>query len=394
MNFKIFYRSVSIVLLLLILGCVEPFEFKGETSGDALVVEATITNELKNQEILLSSSYALNAEGPAPESNAAVLVIDDLGNSYTFSEVSPGKYESEEVFQAEAGREYQLKIDTEDGHSYESDMQELSRGSAIDSLYAQRKMYEGKDGIVLQVNNLNPPDASRFYRFEYEETYKIVSPFTSIKDLEYINNEFVQVRKTREEEVCYNTIPSKDLVLASTVGLTDNDLEHFVVRFIEKGNPMIGHRYSILVRQFSISEEAYSYYYNQDKLAGSSNVFSQNQPGFVEGNIHSIEDASAKVLGFFSVSSVVSKRIFFNYEDFFTPEETRPEFAGECVPQNPLITPASNREAFVDALRNGRIKFLVQTNPIFSSAPYRVVRAECVDCNVFGTNVAPDFWEE
>ena len=58
------------LLLLLIIGiytnsCVEPFDIKTITFESALVVEATISNEIKYHEISLSRTFDLEGKGPS-----------------------------------------------------------------------------------------------------------------------------------------------------------------------------------------------------------------------------------------------------------------------------------------------------------------------------------------
>ena len=52
----------------------------------------------------------------------------------------------------------------------------------------------------------------------------------------------------------------------------------------------------------------------------SDNVFTDIQPGFVEGNIKNNNNPDELVMGFFEVVDQTSTRIFFNYSDFFTEE--------------------------------------------------------------------------
>ena len=58
MKLKNKHQIISLILFgFIINGCVEPFEFNQETFESALVIEATITNELKTHEITLSRTF-------------------------------------------------------------------------------------------------------------------------------------------------------------------------------------------------------------------------------------------------------------------------------------------------------------------------------------------------
>jgi hypothetical protein len=94
--------TVSKILPLLFIigisiGCVEELDVTSEVAEDyeaLLVVEATITDRLSTQEILLSNVYPLDSLGPLPERNASVEMVSANGNNYEFQETEAGKNES------------------------------------------------------------------------------------------------------------------------------------------------------------------------------------------------------------------------------------------------------------------------------------------------------------
>ena len=383
-----------VLTTLLVHSCIEPYDFEAETFEDALVVEANLTDELMHQEVLLTRSFMVGEDTPVKQSGADVRITDDNGNEFLFREMEPGRYVSLEEFGAVAGRDYRLHIVTA-GKEYESDPTALQESTAMDNLYARRTTYMGDDGIALQVDNYKSPDAARYYRYKYEETYKIISRYSHNYDLTFINGEFVEVLKTKEETTCYNTVASNDIILAATTSLQENNLEGLLVRFIETGNPISSRRYTILVKQYAISAEAFAYYETLKKLAGSDNVFSQNQPGFVVGNIYNVNDPEEKVVGMFNVSSVSSRRIYFNYEDFYGFQESRPHFTDDCDIGTPSIIPTPRADNLISLLELGWVKYLGPSGLVGEDVgPYRVVNAECVDCTLQGTNEVPNFWIE
>lgn len=380
------YRLFSFLILAMVTqGCVEPIEFETENFEDLLVIDATITNKLQIQEVELSKTILLEEEGFATESNAQVILQDDLGNELVFEENEPGIYRSVEEFQALPERNYQLSITRSNGKSYISEATTLELVSEMEDIRASRTRYQDEDGIAIQIDNFaDGQETSGFYKFEYEETYKIVSRFIAYFNLAYINGEFVQVRKTEEETTCYNTINSTEIILANTNEFTENNLENFLVNFIKSDNPKLGRRYSILIKQYALSIDAFSYYTTLNNITESDNLFSQNQPGFVEGNIRSLDNPEEKVIGFFNVSSVVEKRVYFNFEDFYDQNDARPYFGTDC---DPYVYSGQPDELIF--LLDGYVKFL-GTEP----GGYRLVKTECVDCNYFGSPEVPDFWEE
>ena len=211
---------ITTICLLPLLGCVEEFEPENITFESALVVEATITNELKTQEVKLSRTFEFQTEEPDPERNANVRLLDDQGNSFGFNEITPGNYHSISEFSAESGRTYTLQITTNNGRSYSSDPAQLTAVTQLDSLYAERIVNNnGQDGVGIFVDSFDPSGNSQNYRYTYEESYRIIAPrwtpFRLEGDPEGGCGLFV-VPRENEEQVCYATDESTDIIQVST----------------------------------------------------------------------------------------------------------------------------------------------------------------------------------
>ena len=167
------------VWIVTVFGCTEPFEGSVEGFEDVLVVDALITNEKKIQEVRLTRSYPFDGEGPIAEGNADIVIDDGDGRQFVFEEDEPGVYLSRMPFSAETGKAYSLSITTQDGRSYRSGTMELPIDStSIDQLYAVRTSNDqGDEGMGIFVDTFDPSRESNYYRYEYEETYKIIAPF-------------------------------------------------------------------------------------------------------------------------------------------------------------------------------------------------------------------------
>jgi len=377
-------------------GCIEPFNIETETFESALVIEATITNEDKLQEVKLSRTYAIDLEGPSPESNASVLVKDETGNTFEFSETEPGLYQSNQAFSAVSGMDYTLSIVTSNGLAYHSEPARFNSVSAITSLSAQAINNEGVLGVGIFIDSEDPSGNSRYYRYTYEETYKIVAPKYSPQSLKIIDdvNCVVELepREDPNQQICFNSETSNTIILTSTNELTTDEVLNFILRFLPKDDPIIGSRYSILVNQFTQTREAYVFYETLQDFSDSGSIFSQIQPGFFGGNVFSVSNSAEKVIGFFDVSSVVSQRLYFNYTDFYDDES--PYFIG-C---NTLFAPVEKtpgpepRCPLIDNLRAGTGIYFTGNGDPDIGGPYFLVPVPCGNCTVYGANVEPDFW--
>ena len=379
------------IRLLLFLGiivttnsCVEELELETENFESLLVVEGIITNQAEKQEVKLSRSYRLEEDGPAPVENANVKVISSAGDEFGFQLDSIGIYRSEIDFAAQPGVDYTLEIETPDG-SYRSSAVTGQEPTTIDNISSTKTTYRNQTGVGILVNS-SDEGSGNYYKYEYEETYKIKAPYEKTLDL-IINDagELEVVPKTREEYICYNTLPSKEIVLSNTANLSDNNISNYLVRFLSIDDYKIAHRYSILVKQLKISAEAHAFYTTLENLSESENIFSQYQPGFLNGNIQPQGDNNERVIGFFTTAAVDSERLFFNYTDYFDVfEDPRPPIYGPC---NPFTV---NERTLRELIQSGEAKFFIEDPPFV----YQIIAPPCVDCNFFGTNVQPEFWIE
>jgi hypothetical protein len=403
--FKIF---VILTMIISFYSCTEPYALQTNTFEDAIVVEATITDELKKQEIKITRVYTFEESEPTIEHDAQVYINDNVGNTYEFVE-NNGAYISINEFKAETNRQYQLFIKTSNGKQYNSTRETLTTQSSINEVNANFKTKFGVDGVEITVNSYDPTNTSKYYRFEYEETYKIISKYWTQDSLIGVYNifdynvYFWTQPKSYNGEICYNTEYSNEIIQENTSKYIEDRIDNFPVRFIPQNNHIIANRYSILVKQYVQNIEAYSFYKTLNDLNGSSNLLSPNQPGYIEGNIKNIENNTEKVIGFFDVSSVSSKRIFFNYNDFFEGEPIS-NYPVDCVVKEynksilstscePLPSPAPDYciiglyGLYFDLKEENQVYYKFVNPYYYTTSPL------CAECNRMWSNIEPPFWQ-
>jgi hypothetical protein len=398
MKKTVYIKSMLFMLLAVAtVGCVEPYALQTNTFEEALVVEATITNEFKKQEVKISKTYRFEEDGPTFETDATVFVTDNNGNQYEFEEQSEN-YVSTTEFQAIPGREYQLNITTSDGRTYSSKTESLTTVNQIESVNAALATIDGVTGVQITVNNIDPTNTSKYYRYEYEETSKVTAPFWKplkavvVPPTVEINHPFIElVPRETEARVCYSLAKSNTLLLTSTNLQSEDRVTDFPVRFISSEDYTIAERYSILVKQYIQNLESYTFYKTLSEISGSGSILSQNQPGFFFGNIRSTDNPSEKVIGFFDVASVSSKRIFFNYHDLF-PGAQNPAYFDECTE----FEFAYCFDAPPAPCDGTRLNGLVTSNSLIyllhTGLTYTYIKPICGDCTSFSSNIIPEFW--
>jgi len=413
------------VFTLVCFGCVETFDFESkiESFERALVVEATITNEYKQQRVLLSRSSTLTSVNEAIPESEAIIVVKSNTTSFTFIEDNPGEYISIDAFAANEDMEYHLEIRTSDGSLYSSKNIQMPPVVALENLYIERGLNEnGDDGALVLIDIVNSTENTKYYRYEYEETYKIIAPWYSPEELvpkdvdfpfrlaavlpsldESFLIDYLVERKFRDkqEQICYNTVKSNTIILANSNNLLDNKMEQSKILFLNRNDYIISHRYSVLVKQYRVSKEAYNYYETLRNFSESNSLFSEQQTGFIQGNLFSRTNSQEKVIGFFEIASVNERRVFFNYSELF-PDEILPPYVISCddffIPRLLVEDPDHNviRSPLIDALKDG-YQFYKDNEgefSIFEGGPFILVLEPCGDCTVLGRNIVPDFWIE
>ncbi len=388
--------KIHLVILFcnIFIGCTEPYILETNTYEEALIVQATITNEYKKQEITLSKSSQLENTETQIESGATVYIIDNTGNKYDFQEES-GKYISTTEFEATPEKEYRLNIKTKDGRIFESSTEKLTRINPIQDIKAVVETNDTGRGVAINLSSYDPTNQSNYYRYEYEETYKIVTPKWSPKTAvvkDGVNGGFPTIETvphSTDTKVCYGSKKSTDIILINTNDFKKDRID-FPVRFISDQNYIISYRYSIQVRQYIESLSSYTFYNTLKKISLSGSILAPLQPGIINGNIKSL-DNNNKVIGYFDVVSVSTKRIYFNYADLF-PGEVLPPYYTECERQD-LLFCFDGEECNGDNLVYG-----FSTNIITyyqnRGSQYTVYPAPCGDCTTFSSNIKPLFWED
>jgi hypothetical protein len=435
------YRFIlALVALTSVVACIEELEIEtlaDEDEQGILVVDAVLTNQLETQKVYLSrSDIRLDLEtdtvyhpsipfGIKPydsvnvETGATLRVVGSNGDQFSFFEGRGGEYLSNTQFALQYGVDYTLEITTSNGVEYESDPLLVEGTSEITGLYAEKSVNDaGEEGVAIYADSDPSQGNTSYYRYSYDETYKIVAPYWSEREFVLTNYDpcalpvptydLQIVERTSENQVCYNTIPSNVIDQFSTAGSPDTGISRKLVRFITRDNFILAHRYSILLKQYVQSPEAYSYFEVLKTLSGSESIFSQVQPGSIYANVHRKDGSSENVLGYVEAVGVSEQRLFFNFEDFFPGEEDSRPYAFNCYLAS---SPESHRsycdnspgggsscpQSVIEQVNLELIEFYDEFREDYGvesscPGPYIFTPRICGDCTTLGDSVKPDFW--
>lgn len=367
---------ILFILMTFITGCVVQFIPDVDEEKEYLVVEGLITNQEVCYKVKVSRASNLGVKNTiSPVKGALVIVKDDFGNAYPFAEKKPGLYVSDSIeFRGRSGRKYSLHI-TDSEHSYESDVMEMRAVPEIDSIYADLEYNPSYSlgnpvpGYQVYLNTGDPSGQCNFYRWNYEETWEFRIPYV--------------YPSTIKNRICWKHALSDNLYLKNATTLKENKITSFPLNFITTETDRLKVRYSILLNQYSLNEKEYLYWEKIQKVTGNVGGLYDVIPSSIRGNLYCSDDPSEKVLGYFSVSSVTSRRLFIenkliNFPDFYSkcPVDT--------VPVSEPIS-ALNTSVFIIALLN-------DFPPTFGSFYVLTDKKECIDCTLNGSNIMPPYW--
>ncbi|MGA0557033.1 DUF4249 domain-containing protein [Larkinella sp. VNQ87] len=377
---KYFY----ILVALWIGSCVDPYRPPAvEAPNTYLVVDGFLNGSGASTIRLSRTQNLLEGQKPPVETKATIRVEGQTGGSQAFTDKGDGTYTLTEG-NLQFGQSYRVRIRTANGREYLSDYVTIKRTPQIDSV----TWYPGADGVQFEVTTHDPTNNTKYYRWEYEETWEYYTAFYSVVD--YVNKNFVY----RSENInhCWRSNNSTGIFVSSSVKLTQDVINKYPLVYVSHvASNRLRVRYSLLVKQYALTAEAYEYWENLRKNTENLGSLFDPQPFQVLGNIRSVTDPNEPVVGYLSGYSVEEKRIFVASSQL--PPWRIPSGYESCVPDSlPLVATREKPSAFemaelgyvpIDELRppNG--------GPVLG---YRMSSAFCVDCRTVGTNVKPSFW--
>jgi hypothetical protein len=363
--------------------CEEPFRPELDDFGYVLVVDGAITDQPGPYTIsLIFSSGLYNGDQQAVE-GAIVKIIEEDGEEETLTENQPGIYTTlENGIQGTAGKSYKLSIRLQDGTQYESPYQVMPASTTINSVGAD---------IVYRYISIDEPDipgyqfhittelaenSEQYFMWSLESTYKYQSDFT----IDYLySGDAVPYSNPTEFMTCWRTYQLNEIYTFNTTLLGEPKIEKLPLNFARADARELLIRYSLLVKQFSINEEAFLFWNNIQRQIESQESLYNNQPFQIRGNIVNTDDPDEAVLGYFMVAAQSEKRIFI---DPIPDLEVKRTF---CEP---------------DYMGYAFIRLIHPSNwPIYvyedESGGRAVSNDECFDCRELGgTIIRPEFWED
>lgn len=366
---------VSIFYMIVSGSCIVQFVPELVEDQELLVVEGLITDQPGPNTVKLSKSLPLGTMSSAkPLGGCSVQISDDLGNYYNLYETGEGIYTTDPVnFKGVIGRSYSLHIDRNLGYrtlSYESSAMVMNPVPPIDSIYYEKKIIKesfdgwfGIDECQIYLDTHDPENECKYYRWTFSETWilRLLFPVPNM--------------------TCWVTANTKRVNVKNASSIQEASVNSHPITYISNATDRLKVRYSILVTQHSLSEEEYTYWDKVNNFIKEVGGLYDIIPSSVPNNIHCIGNPDEKVLGYFSVSSVSTKRIYIQ-DNFSGIIDQYPNCINDTI-YGDFDPPELNVTAWT-----------LIDHPAGVGPRERVLtyRKACADCTTRGTTIKPDFW--
>ena len=383
-----------------IIGCTVPFDFNPESFEEVLVIEGTLTNETKSHIVRVSYTYPLTEQQGQNFVNDAIVIIEDQdGDQRSLLSIGEGEYITPSNFSGELGNSYRLIVRMFNGLEYQSSFEEMTPSPPIDSIYDRYTelsfddQTENDRGIQFFVDTHDDSNSAQFFRYEYDETWQVRVPFPS--QYEIVDEEIV-VRQI-PIGVCYEYNESNNYTIGTTANNSVNQLTEHPLVFVSQRSPKIRSRYTILAKQYALSEQAFLYYRKLKENNESTGSLFDKQTGTIVGNIINVDDPEEAVLGYFEVSGYSERRAFFSDRDFddqFAPAQYR----YNCRLDDAKIMSLDDAVTYLGGLSSESeqiFNIILTAEMLEGDAPDSaiVMNKFCTSCSQFADPNPPSYWE-
>lgn len=399
------YRLGWMILLLggisMLNACREPFDPQISSFESLLVVEGRMTTDTAGSTILLSRSYGFDGDTLIPITGATVSFVRDNGEGYQLPEVAPGIYQSDPAeFMPARGQSYQLSVQTTQGAEYASDFQTVKGTPAIESMDPIYSFTENADGSIIegaqfQLNTSDPTGEAIYYAWDYHETWEFYVPFPKRAYWEWEPEPVVKILPFDEVvRRCWREDFSTQILLGTSRGLEEDRLVDYPIHFLDVQSEKVHWGYSLLVNQYAISEEEYTFLNTLRQNTETTGSIFDPIPAEISGNIRNLADSLEPVIGYFGASEVQSKRVIIDRS--FFPEEVRTaQPLNACELDTIFFSEGTPEQVLADLRfeteRLGK-NYLDTAFMELTPVGFKISRDFCTDCKLTGSPIKPPYW--
>jgi hypothetical protein len=305
-------RTITIWTILFVLGgffcgCKDKYvsPYKSPNVG-YLIVEGFISGNTPIQ-YTLSRTLPLPGDSTIPRETGANVEVEGSDNSsISLVDRGGGVYSSADTPMLNAQIRYRLRIHTAEGEDYLSDFVPFRPTPPIDSI----NWVESSDGVNIYVNTHDPANATRYYEWNYDETWEYHSAEPSGEEYDTATVQVIPRPPSSQIYRCWHEDSSNNILLGSSIKLAQDVIYRQPLELLRKNVVQLSVLYTTLVKQWALTDSAYNYASILQKNTESLGSIFDAQPTELYGNIHCLSNPTEQVIGYISAGTIRQQRIW------------------------------------------------------------------------------------
>lgn len=306
--------------------CVEQYDPVLEDTQEALVISGMISEQAGRYTVSVSRSTPYKNPEYQPLEYCIVTVSNQDGDMIQYTDEGEGIYAAviPETY-LDIGDAVSLHVITPDAREYRSDYDTIFSCPDLDNVYYEIGEIETEDpeknrpGIQFYLDMTGEASDSRNILWQVEESWEYWAAL--IGNIRWNEDGTSEEYHSNQLFKCWKSYPLDQFYTATTRGLSANELRRVALNFVSNETDRLSKKYRILVKQHSLSSEAYDYFVRLNEQAVESGGLYDVQPYTVPGNIYNVNNSEETVLGFFHATQLREEQVYATnyYFDFPVP---------------------------------------------------------------------------
>lgn len=312
-----------------------------------------------------------------PELDATISIVGSGGATWPLTETTGTGIYTSAPLTLDPTQQYSISIATTTGEKYASSPVPCKVTPPIDSIFWRQPF-----DLTIYASTHDPTNNTRYYRYDYNETWEHDAQLQTVWGV--ANGVIYAQDSTNQTQRCWTTDTSTNILLTSSAAQSSDIIDSFPLVTIPNSDPRVTKVYSIIVRQYALTEDAYNYWLLIQKTTQDVGTLFDIQPTQLIGNITCTSNPSEPVIGFITATTVQQQRILIAESSLNDWEHNQAGIVGcdtTSIPQNapnPLVWNYPNP--------NYAPWYFITNGPLVLAS------AVCLNCLLLGgTNMRPPF---
>ncbi len=181
---------------------------------------------------------------------------------------------------------------------------------------------------------------------------------------------------------CWITLESPVIYTKDLANVEGNLYRKMPLNYVTNETWHLHYRYSLLVRQYALTWNAFHYWNELGKNLQSQGELFDIQPALTPGNICNVNDDEELVIGYFSLAGASEKRIFVdNVPDL--DKHIDPKY---CMP--------GQMPRFISRFPVNYLPVYIATGYVDGYRKTGEIHKKCADCREYrgSSHIRPEFW--